>query len=185
MSQLPIRAACFLPKKQWVLAGTDDFRIRVFNYNTMEKIKDFEAHNDFVRAILIHPQDSLVITCSDDSTIKIWDYEKGFNLLRTMKDHTHFVMDISINPRDPTKFASASMDKTIKVWNVTAEAKANFSLIGHTGGVNTVSFFNGDKPYIVSGSDDKTVRVWDYQTKQIIATLEGHLSTVTCVMFHS
>lgn len=93
-------------------------------------------------------------------------------------------MNIAINPRDPSKFASASMDKTIKVWNITSESKANFSLLGHTGGVNTVNFYNGDKPYIVSGSDDKTVRVWDYQTKQTIATLEGHMSTVTSVMFH-
>jgi coatomer subunit beta' len=101
-----------------------------------------------------------------------------------MKDHNHFVMNIAINPRDPSKFASASMDKTVKVWNITSESKANFSLVGHTGGVNTVNFFNGDKPYIVSGSDDKTVKVWDYQTKQTIATLEGHSSTITCVMFH-
>lgn len=181
---MPVRAACFIAKKQWVLAGTDDFKVRVFNYNTLEKVKEFEAHSDFVRAIVVHPQESYIITCSDDASIKVWDYEKGFSVFRTMKDHNHFVMDVAINPRDPSKFASASMDKTVKVWNITSESKANFTLTGHTGGVNAVNFYNGDKPFIVSGSDDKTVRVWDYQTKQVISTLDGHSSTVTAVMFH-
>ena len=77
---MPVRAACFISKKHWVLAGTDDFRVRVFNYNTLEKVKDFEAHQDFIRAIVLHPQEPYIITCSDDATIRVWDYEKGENI---------------------------------------------------------------------------------------------------------
>lgn len=93
-------------------------------------------------------------------------------------------MQIAVNPRDLSKFASASMDKSIKIWNISSEGKANFTLVGHAGGVNCVDFFKGDKPYIVSGSDDKTVKIWDYQTKQCIVTLEGHLQSISAVQFH-
>jgi coatomer subunit beta' len=93
-------------------------------------------------------------------------------------------MQLAINPRDLSKFASASMDKSIKIWNITAESKANFTLVGHNGGVNCVDFYKGDKPYIVSGSDDRTVKIWDYQTKQCIVTIEGHLQSVSAVQFH-
>lgn len=93
-------------------------------------------------------------------------------------------MHLAINPRDLSKFASASMDKSIKIWNITAEAKANFTVVGHNGGVNCVDFYKGDKPYIASGSDDRTVKLWDYQTKQCIVTIEGHLQSVSSIQFH-
>lgn len=51
--------------------------------------------------------------------IYIRDYEKSFALVRTFNQHKNFVMQLSINPRDLSKFASASMDKTIKIWSIT------------------------------------------------------------------
>ena len=38
--------------------------IRVFNYNTLEKVHTFEAHSDYIRAIVTHPTQSYIITCS-------------------------------------------------------------------------------------------------------------------------
>lgn len=40
----------------------------------MEKVKAFEAHADFIRAIIVHPSEPYIITSSDDSKIKIWNY---------------------------------------------------------------------------------------------------------------
>lgn len=47
--ELPVRTAKFVPRKQWIVCGCDDMRIRVYNYNTMEKVKEFEAHADYIR----------------------------------------------------------------------------------------------------------------------------------------
>ena len=49
VTELPVRAAKFIARKQWIIAGSDDLFVRVFNYNTMEKIKGFEAHSDYLR----------------------------------------------------------------------------------------------------------------------------------------
>ena len=40
----------------------------------MEKVKAIEAHNDFIRAIIVHPNEPFIISASDDSKIKIWNY---------------------------------------------------------------------------------------------------------------
>ena len=89
--------------------------IRIFNYNTMEKIKTLEGHTDYIRCLVIHPTLSLIISSGDDATIRIWDWEKDFALTKTLEEHVHYVMQIAFNPRDINTFASASLDKTIKV----------------------------------------------------------------------
>lgn len=61
---LPVRSAKFVPRKNWVVTGSDDMQIRVFNYNTLERIHSFEAHSDYVRCIAIHPTQPYILTCS-------------------------------------------------------------------------------------------------------------------------
>ena len=36
----PVRCAKFIVRKQYIIAGTDDMRLRVFNYNTMDKVRE-------------------------------------------------------------------------------------------------------------------------------------------------
>ena len=44
-----VRTAKFVARKQWIVTGSDDMYIRVYNYNTMDKVKAFEAHTDYIR----------------------------------------------------------------------------------------------------------------------------------------
>lgn len=50
--------------------------IRVYNYNTMEKVYEFEAHTDYIRSIAVHPTLPYVLSSSDDMFIKLWDWDK-------------------------------------------------------------------------------------------------------------
>lgn len=47
--------------------------------------------------------------------IKLWDWEKKWQCTQVFEGHTHYVMQIVINPKDNNQFASASLDRTIKV----------------------------------------------------------------------
>jgi len=64
---------------------------------------------------LVHPTQSYILTCSDDCSIKVFDYEKNFASVKSFEDHEHYVMQIVLNPRDFNIIASASLDKTLKV----------------------------------------------------------------------
>lgn len=54
VTEQPVRSAKFVARKQWIITGADDMLIRVYNYNTMDKVKVFEAHTDYIRSDAAH-----------------------------------------------------------------------------------------------------------------------------------
>nr|CAG4646053.1 EOG090X01FO [Macrothrix elegans] len=181
---LPVRAVKFVPRKNWVVTGSDDMQVRVYNYNTLDRVTAFEAHSDYVRCIAVHPTQPFLLTSSDDMTIKLWNWEKNWACQQVFEGHTHYVMQIVINPKDNNTFASASLDRTVKVWQLGSN-NPNFTLEGHEKGVNCVDYYHaGDKPYLISGADDRLVKIWDYQNKTCVQTLEGHAQNISSVAFH-
>lgn len=42
----------------------DDMHIRVYNYNTLERVHQFEAHSDYLRSIAVHPTQTFILTSS-------------------------------------------------------------------------------------------------------------------------
>ena len=73
----PVRNAKFVARKQWFITSSDDLRIQVFNYNTMEKVHAFVAHGDYIRHMENHPTLPYVLSCGDDMTIKCWDWNQN------------------------------------------------------------------------------------------------------------
>ncbi len=65
---LPVRATRFVPRKNWIVTGSDDMNIRVFNYNTLERLHMFEAHSDYVRCIIIHPTQPFLLSSSGEKS---------------------------------------------------------------------------------------------------------------------
>ena len=47
--------------------------------------------------------------------IKLWNWDKNWTCQQVFEGHTHYVMEVRINPKDNNTFASASLDKTVKV----------------------------------------------------------------------
>lgn len=117
-------------------------------------------------------------------SIKLWDWDNKWQCKQVFEGHTHYVMQVVINPKDNNTFATASLDRTVKVceiliflfceiilsaafclkvWQLGSN-QPNFTLEGHEKGVNCVDYYHGgDKPYLISGADDRLVKIWDYQ----------------------
>jgi len=185
VTEVPVRSGRFIARKNWIVVGSDDFQVRIYNYNTGEKVAQFEAHPDYIRSIAVHPTRPYVLTSSDDMTIKLWNWDNNWKLEQTFEGHQHYVMSLAFNPKDPNTFASACLDHSVKIWSL-GNSVPNFTLNAHEQkGVNYVSYYPGsDKPYLITASDDRTIKIWDYQTKSAVATLEGHSSNVSFAIFH-
>ncbi|GBE59634.1 coatomer beta [Babesia ovata] len=192
----PVRCCKFIARKQWLIAAGDEMCIWVYNYNSLEKVAAVEGHTDYVRYLDVHPTLPYVLSCSDDMTVSLWDFERGWERLCVYEGHQHYVMMARWSPKDVYTFASCSLDHTIKFWGVSPDAmdrrhsnqpspKPSFTLKGHTRGVNCIEFSTiMSNPYIISGGEDTTIRVWDYQTKLCLQVLSHHTQPVTCVLHH-
>ena len=55
ITNAPVRVSKFIARKQWIVVGADDTKIRVYNYNTSEKLKTIDEHSDFIRYLSVHP----------------------------------------------------------------------------------------------------------------------------------
>ena len=67
---------------------------------------------------------------------------QGWNCTQQFEGHSHFVMQVTFNPKDTNTFASASLDRTVKVWGL-GQPNPNFTLEGHDKGVNCIDYFTG------------------------------------------
>ncbi|XP_021829143.1 coatomer subunit beta'-2-like [Prunus avium] len=130
------------------------------------KIKEYEAHTDFIRSVAVHPTLPYLLSCSDDKVIKLWDWEKDWSCTQIFEGHSHYVMQVAFNLKDPNTFAS-SLDGTIKIWNISSPT-TGFTLDGHSKGVNCIDYFSHrDKPYLLSGSDDFTAKYGTLKPKVV------------------
>ncbi|MBN3292821.1 LIS1 protein, partial [Polypterus senegalus] len=135
------------------------------------------GHRSPVTRVIFHPVFSVMVSASEDATIKVWDYETG-DFERTLKGHTDSVQDISFDQTGKL-LASCSADMTIKLWDFQG-FECIRTMHGHDHIVSSVAIMpNGD--HIVSASRDKTIKMWEVATGYCVKTFTGHREWVRMV----
>ncbi|KAG9248840.1 nuclear migration protein-like protein nudF [Calycina marina] len=140
-----------------------------------------QSHQMPITSVAFHPVFTSLASASEDSTIKIWDWEGG-ELEKTLKGHTKAVQDVDYGgPKGATLLASCSNDLTIKLWDPSADYKNIRTLPGHDHSVSAVRFISASGNLLVSASRDKTLRIWDVLTGYCVKTIRGHGDWVRAV----
>jgi len=140
--------------------------------------RTFINHKNIVTAVRFTPDDSLVVSGSVDSTIKIWKRESG-EIVREIR-HPEAISYLDLS-NDGKFIATASYDSKIRIWNVRDGSRVK-EFMGHTGTIWAVAF-SPDGKKIVSGGDDASVRIWDVATGNLLLNLKGHDRIVWAVRF--
>ena len=78
----------------------------------------FEGKSTFKECSKVILIIDIYVSLTDDMLIKLWDWDKKWTCTQVFEGHTHYVMQIVINPKDNNTFASASLDRTVKVWYI-------------------------------------------------------------------
>lgn len=134
-----------------------------------------QGHRMPVTKVSFHPVFSQVASASEDTTVKLWDWETG-EFERTLKGHTKAVQDVNFDSKG-NYVVSCSSDLSIKVWDANNDYRNVKTLHGHDHSVSSVGFLPGDD-FLVSASRDKTIKIWELATGFCTRTLHGHAEWV-------
>lgn len=173
--KLPVCAVSFIAQKQWFIAGDYNGHIHVYTYRTKYKLKKFQAHASWVNSLAVHSTDPLVLSSSGDSLIKLWNWENGWDCIRTFQEHSKEVESVKFNPLTASNtFASASRDGTIKIWSMFWDTSITTLECG-TAELTSVHYFvvHGNQEYIVAGSVSGSARIWDLERETCIRHVKG------------
>jgi platelet-activating factor acetylhydrolase IB subunit alpha len=130
------------------------------------------GHRDAITCVLFHPVYSLLLSASEDASVKLWDYESG-RFERSLAGHQDGVTGLALSDNGQL-LASCSVDLSIKLWDLESGAYGCIkTLHGHDHTVSSVAFVPGNE-LLVSASRDKSIKVWEVSTGFCIRTLTGH-----------
>lgn len=121
------------------------------------------SHSDWVRSLVFSLDGRLLVSGSDDETVKLWDMQTG-GVIKTFHGHTHWVLSVSIST-DCTRIVSGGNDCTILLWDIQI-GECHHSIKLH-GWVKYVGFSPTNPKCLLSISGDQ-VQQWDingYQTE--------------------
>src|SRR5499426_1220151 len=78
-------------------------------------IRTLEGHSGSVRGCAFSPDCRLIVSASNDNTLKLWDAQTG-QMLRPLEGHSAYVRGCAFSP-DGRLIVSASNDNTLKLWD--------------------------------------------------------------------
>ncbi|XP_020025396.1 striatin-3 isoform X4 [Castor canadensis] len=150
------------------------------------------SHFDGVRALAFHPIEPVLVTASEDHTLKLWNLQKTVPAKKsasldvepvyTFRAHIGPVLSLAISSNGEQCF-SGGIDATIQWWNMPSPNVDPYdtyesnvlagTLVAHTDAVWGLAY-SGIKNQLLSCSADGTVRLWNPQEKlPCICTYNG------------
>jgi WD40 repeat protein len=145
------------PDGRWLARlAADTKTVLLLDARTHEKVARFEGHEKPVYSAAFSPDSRHLATCSQDSTIRLW--QVGSGACRELRGHTDEVFAVAFHP-DGTRLATGGRDGAVWLWDL-KRGDVVARLPGHITYVWSLAF-SPDGTTLASGSGDSTVRLWD------------------------
>uniref|UniRef100_A0A6Q2ZJ15 Striatin N-terminal domain-containing protein n=1 Tax=Esox lucius TaxID=8010 RepID=A0A6Q2ZJ15_ESOLU len=163
------------------VANDNDLTVDVNNQEEFKKTWNprftLRSHFDAIRGLTFHPSQAVLLTASEDGTLKLWNLNKAMHSKKnaaldvepiyTFRAHSGAVLSLAMGVDGDSCF-SGGLDGTVRCWKIpdlNVDPYDNYEssvLSGHDDSVWGLTY-SASHHRLASCSADGTVRIWDPQ----------------------
>ena len=182
-----VLCAQFVLSNEYVLAGTKDGTLRVFEIATGNEADPVAAHSASIWSIAMRPDRKGFATGSADKSVKFWEFKnsstraEGFKIknIRSLQVADD-VLCVKYSP-DCRFIAISLLDLTVKIF-FEDTLKFYLNLFGHKLPVMAIDI-SFDSKILISASADKNIKVWGLDFGDCRKSLFANQDAITGVAF--
>ena len=151
--------------------------IDVENRSYTIDIKKEKAHDNEINSICqFGDRDDILVSSSDDNTIKIWQlFQYEMKFIRVFDKHSDYVFKVI--PLTNMRCASCSYDRTVKIWRASIDdASTELASLSMRNEVRTILQLRSGNEELVASCRDETIWFWNVNndTYTHVHTITGY-----------
>jgi len=181
---LDVNAVTVSKDGKWMLTGSDDRHMRLWDLTKYEEVKKYPPHNDFCYACAFAPDGVHVASGSKDRRAFVFEMTTG-RLVKELEQNNQ-VLGVAFS--GDSKYLFTCGDNAVYMWEIATGKKAKTFEGTGSYAVNSIAV-TPDGRRLLAGGEDKILRLWDLTTgKEIWSSApkgtdasKGITSTITAV----
>lgn len=171
-----VRDLGFICDGRKVITASEDRRLDIWEVLNGVHASEFIGHTDSIGALAVNPATDIVVSASDDGTLKVWRLGGEINRHRDMPCHTGIVRALACSGNDAICL-SAGNDRKLMKWDVN---RGEFLALFNDIDVHRIAVFpNGN--LFVGAEGDATVRIRSIKDLSIRSVFHKHADRVRAV----
>ncbi|CAH8827700.1 unnamed protein product [Trichobilharzia szidati] len=177
-----IRCMKWSHNEEWLLTADHSGYVKYWQAN-MNNVEMYQAHKEPIRGVSFCPFDNKFVTCSDDSTVRVWDFHRCAEE-RVLRGHGSDVRSVAWHPIQSLVISgSKDAQQPIKLWDPKTGEPVS-TLYAHKNTCTDVSW-NDNGNWFLTASRDHLIKLFDLRNlKTELQTFRGHKRDVMRVAWH-
>nr|CAD7266629.1 unnamed protein product [Timema shepardi] len=184
-----VKSVNFSSNSSLFVTGSNEKLIKIFDLNKPDaEPQVFSGHTSGIRHVLFFRDDTHLVSCADDRTLRVWDISSGKETQKLDFNTIPSSLEVS---RDGTTL-TVTHGNIVSFWDAFSDCgcyclcrRSSLEKIREftvPTQVNSASL-HPDKTIFVCGGEDLKMYKFDYTTGTEIESFKGHFGPIHCVRF--